>query len=85
MLLGRTTSLYEDKAPKAMSIPEAGFDYVSAMLSLPEEYSKRLHTTNSIQRLKEEIRRRERVIRIFPNRGSVIRLLGATLMGKNEK
>ena len=39
MLLGKTTSFYEDKAPKAMSILESGFD-ASAVLSLPEKYRK---------------------------------------------
>jgi len=85
MLLCKTTSFYEDKAPKAMSILEAGFDDASAVLLLPEKYRKRLRTTNSIERLNEEIRRRERVIRIFPNRESVIRLLGALLMEQDEK
>ncbi|WP_026964738.1 transposase, partial [Alicyclobacillus pomorum] len=42
-------------------------------------------TTNSVERLNEEIRRRERVIRIFPNRASVLRLLGALLMEMDEK
>ncbi len=85
MLLGKTTSFYEDKVPKAMSILEAGFDDAAAVLLLPEKYRKRLRTTNSIERLNEEIRRRERVIRIFPNRESVIRLLGALLMEQDEK
>lgn len=54
-------------------------------LSLPEKYRKRLRTTNNVERLNEEIRRRERVIRIFPNRESVIRLIGALLMEQDEK
>ncbi len=37
-----------------------------------------------MERLNEEIRRRERVIRIFPNRDSVVRLLGALLMEQDE-
>ncbi len=57
----------EDKAPKAMSILEASFGDASAVLSLLEKYRKRLCTTNSIERLNEEIRRRERVIPIFPS------------------
>ena len=44
------------------------------MLLLLEKYRKRLRTTNNIEKLNEEIRRRERAIRIFPNKESVIRL-----------
>ena len=54
-------------------------------VTLPEKYRKRLRTTNRVERLNEEVRRRERVIRIFPNRESVIRLLGALLMEIDEK
>jgi putative transposase len=66
-------------------VVEQGFDDVTAVLVLPNKYLKRLRTTNSMERLNEEIRRRERVIRIFPNRESVIRLLGALLMELDEK
>jgi putative transposase len=55
------------------------------MPPLPESYQRRLRTTNSLERLNEEIRRRERVIRIFPNRDSTIRLLGAVLMEQHEQ
>lgn len=85
LLLSQTLEYFEEKAPKAMRILETGFDDVTAVLSLPEKYRKRLRTTNSVERLNEEIRRRERVIRIFPNRQSVIRLLGALLMEQDEK
>jgi len=85
LLLQQTLAAYEEKAPKAMRILEAGFDDVTAVLSLPEKYRKRLRTTNSVERLNEEVRRRERVIRIFPNRESVLRLIGALLMEQDEK
>ncbi len=55
------------------------------MLALPDPYRRRLRTTNSVERLNEEVRRRERVIRIFPNRASVIRLLGALLLEQHEQ
>lgn len=76
---------YGDKAPKAIAVLDNGFDDITAVLSLPEKYRKRLRTTNGMERLNEEIRRRERVIRIFPNRNSAIRLVGALLMEMDEK
>jgi transposase-like protein len=51
---------------------EEGFDDALAVLSLPEKYRVRLRTTNGMERLHEEIRRRERVIRIFPNAASAL-------------
>ena len=53
-------------------------------MALPEKYRRRLRTTNMQERLNEEIRRRERVIRIFPNDGSALRLMGALLAEFNE-
>ncbi len=76
---------YTDTAPKAMETLELGFDDVMAVMSLPKKYRKRLRTSNSIERLNQEIRRRERVIRIFPNEASLIRLIGAMLMEQDEK
>jgi putative transposase len=46
---------------------EGGFEDATAVFALPEKYRKRLRTTNMQERLNEEVRRRERVIRIFPN------------------
>ncbi len=80
MLLDQTLAAYSDKAAKAMRTLEAGFDNAAAVLSLPEKYRKRLRTTNSVERLHEEVRRRERMFRIFPNRESVVRLISALLM-----
>ena len=63
---------------------EAGFDDATAVLILPARYRKRLRTTNAQERLNQEIRRRERVIRIFPNEASAERLLGALLIELDE-
>lgn len=76
---------YADKLPRVVAIIENGFDDVTAVLNLPDKYRRRLRTTNSMERLNEEVRRRERVIRIFPNRESVVRLIGALLMELDEK
>jgi len=63
LLLNQVLEAYETKAPKAMAVLEAGFEDATAVLLLPEKYRKRLRTTNALERLNEEIRRRERVIR----------------------
>ena len=75
----------EKISPKAAVILDEGFDDITAVFSLPEAYRRRLRTSNSIERLNEEIRRRERVIRIFPNEDSINRLVGTLLMEQNEK
>ncbi len=54
---------------------EAGFDDATAVLALPEPYRRRLRTSNGMERLNEEVRRRE----------SVIRPLGAVLMERHEQ
>jgi len=76
---------YEAKAPKMTGLLDEAFDDITAVLALPLKYRKRLRTTNGVERLNQEIRRRERVIRIFPNEASVIRLMGALLMEQDEK
>jgi transposase-like protein len=68
-----------------MELLEEGFEDVMAVMSLTEKYRKRLRTTNSIERLNEEIRRRDCVIQIYPNEASVLCLLGAALMEQDEK
>ena len=76
---------FAKKAPKSMAILEEGFDDATAVMRLPQAYHQRLRTTNSAERLNEEIRRRERVIRIFPNPESAHRLLGALFMEHSDK
>ena len=83
--MDQVVSDYCEKAAKAVALLETAFDDITAVLCLPERYRKRLRTTNGMERLNEEIRRRDRVIRIYPNRESVIRLIGALLMEIDEK
>lgn len=73
-----------EQAPKAAAILDEGFDDVTGVFGLPAEYRRRLRTSNSIERMNEELRRRERVIRIFPNEESLIRLMGSVLMDIHE-
>jgi putative transposase len=72
------------RADRALAILEEGLEDALAVLILPEPYRVRLRTTNGMERLNEEIRRRERVIRIFPNEASALRLIGALLAEQHE-
>ena len=74
----------DGKADKAVDDLENGLEDALAVLILPEKYRKRLRTTNMVERLNEEVRRRERVIRIFPNEDSAVRLIGALLAEQHE-
>jgi len=75
----------EDQAENALQTLEAGLEDAIAVLALPAKYRRRLRTTNMVERLIEEIRRRERVIRIFPNSASAHRLVGALLQEQHEE
>ena len=84
-LLEQLVEDYAEKAPQAVNSIEEAFEDITAVIALPAKYRKRLRTTNSIERMNEEIRRRERVIRIFPNVDSAVRLIGAMLIEQHEK
>ena len=75
----------EGQAGAALDTLELGLEDATAVLRLPKKYRKRLRTTNMLERLNSEIRRREKVIRIFPNEHSAFRLIGAYLMEQPEE
>jgi len=56
-----------------------------AVLELPPEHRRRLRTTNAVERMHEEIKRRTQPIRIFPNRNSVLRMVTALWQDIHEK
>lgn len=70
----------DNKLEAASKILDEGFEDAIQYLSQPEKYHPFIHSTNHLERLNEELRRRETVIRIFPNTQSAFRLLGAHLM-----
>jgi transposase-like protein len=72
-------------ASEAIQVLQEGLHDATAVLALPEKYRKRLRTTNMVERLIQEVRRREKVIRIFPNKASAWRLVGALLAEKHEE
>jgi len=56
-----------EEASSALEVLQKGLEEATAVLALPGKYRRRLRTTNMIERLIEELRRREKEIRIFPN------------------
>jgi putative transposase len=54
-------------------------------LAFPETHRRRIRTTNGLERLNQEIKRRTRVVRIFPNRESCLRLVTALAVEQSEE
>ncbi|MFA5484056.1 MAG: transposase, partial [Candidatus Cloacimonadaceae bacterium] len=63
---------------------DSTYHEISVYLDFPTAHWSRIKCTNSLERLNEELRRREKSIRIFPDEKSCIRLLGAILQGYSE-
>ncbi|MEH7086560.1 IS256 family transposase [Neobacillus drentensis] len=70
----------EAKYAKALETLDEGFEDAIQYLNFPEKMHPHIRSTNSLERLNQEVRRREKVIRIFPNTQSAFRLVGAVLM-----
>jgi transposase-like protein len=73
------------KLKKAIETLEDGFEDAVQYLNQPSKYHQFIRSTNSLERLNQEVRRREQVIRIFPNTQSAFRLIGAVLMDIAEE
>ena len=73
------------KFPKAMQILEAAEEDVLAFMALPGEHWRQICSTNPLERRGREMRRRMDVVGIFPNRESVLRLMGSILQEQHEE
>lgn len=76
---------YADVAPRAVECLDAGFDDAMTVMELPEGMRRPTRTSNYIERLNEEVKRRSKVIGVFPNADSVVRLAGSVLMRENDR
>ena len=76
--------LFQARFAKAMEIFEAGIDDVLSYLHYPQSHRVRVSSTNPLERLNLEIRRRTRVVGIFPHAGACLRLIGMLLVEKHE-
>lgn len=78
-------SEYKDVAEKAMECLDAGFEDAMTVMSIPKSLRKYFRTTNHLERLNRELKRRSRVIGVFPNEDSLNRLMGSVLLEINDR
>lgn len=77
-------SQYEERFPKAIEVLEEGLDDSLAYYGFPELDARKISSTNMLERLNKEIRRRTRVVGIFPNPDSYLRLVTTYLLEYSE-
>ena len=82
--LERLAQLMESRWPKVSKMLLEAEDDILAYKTFPEKHHRSIHSVNPLERLNREIRRRTRVVGVFPNRASVFRLVGTLLMDVDE-
>ncbi|MDP6265129.1 MAG: transposase, partial [Pseudomonadales bacterium] len=79
-LLEKFIEKYTEKMPKLVQWAEENLPEGFTVFSLPATHRRRMRTTNLLERVNQEIRRRTRVVRLFPNEASCLRLVTALVM-----
>jgi putative transposase len=83
--LKKAVKKYAVSAPKLADWMEVNIPEGFAIFSFPKNHWRRIRTTNSLERLSQEIKRRTRVVRVFPNEPSCLRLISAVVMEIGEE
>jgi putative transposase len=73
------------KWPKLAAFIDDSETDVLSYLDFPEQHRSKLHSTNPLERLNKEVKRRADVVGIFPNEAAIIRLIGAVLLEQNDE
>ena len=80
----RVAQRWQKQYPRAAEQIRAQFEETLAVHELPQEHRRRVYTTNIMERLMREIKRRTHVVGIFPNESSCDRLVGAHFLERDE-
>ena len=81
----RVTEMLRKQFPTAVLVMEAARDDVLAFLNFPQEHWRKVWSTNPLERLNKEIKRRTNVVGIFPNDAAIVWLVGAQLLEQQEE
>src|SRR5512134_179906 len=73
------------KFPKPAKLMDQAEDEVLAFMSFPKAHRAQIHSTNPLERLNAEVKRRTDVVGIFPNEAAITRLAGALLLEQNDE
>jgi transposase-like protein len=76
---------YSSSAPKLSAWMEANIPQGLAVFALPSAHQRRMRTSNAIERVNQELKRRTRVASLFPNEASLLRLISALLCEISEE
>jgi putative transposase len=71
--------------PKLAALMDDSEHDVIAYIAFPAQHRTKLHSTNPLERLNKEVKRRADVVGIFPNEASITRLIGALLLEQNDE
>lgn len=86
--LGPTSKLaarWRGSHPRVAEHLEEHIEECLSCLSFPDSHRRRIRTTNGLERLNQEIKRRTKVVRIFPNREACLRLVSALAVEHSEE